>query len=134
MNKNNKFEMQNIIEKILQKHNIDPCAESYYLKLRKRNYDDLVIEKEGEQILVGHYYHHPSGDLISDPVLAFDYNHGYWYPVRIELALGDTICSFAEDGKRKIYPSRIREFKSFQNMFSRNIRDQKWLENGERVT
>ncbi len=90
MTKNKKFEMQNIIEKILQKHNIDPSAESYYLKLRKRNYDDLVIEKEGEQVLVGHYYHHPSGDLISDPVLAFDYNHGYWYPVRIELAIGDT--------------------------------------------
>ena len=82
MTKNNKFELQNIVEKILQKHNIDPSAESYYLKLRKRNYDDLVIEKEGEQVLVGHYYHHPSGDLISDPVLAFDYNHGYWYPVR----------------------------------------------------
>ncbi len=128
-----KFEIQNIIEKILPKHNIDPSAESYYLKLRKRNYDDLVIEKEGEQVLVGHYYHHPSGDLISDPVLAFDYNHGYWYPVRIELALGDTICSFVENGKRMIYPARIKEFKSFQRMFARNIRDQKWLENGEMV-
>ncbi len=134
MTKNNKFEMQNIIEKILQKHNIDLSAESYYLKLRKRNYDDLVIEKEDEQVLVGHYYHHPSGDLISDPVLAFDYNHGYWYPVRIELALGDTICSFVENGKRMIYPDRIKEFRSFQRMFARNIRDQKWLENGERVT
>ncbi len=133
MTKNNKFEMQNIIEKILQKHNIDPCAESYYLKLRKRNYDDLVIEKEGEQVLVGHYYHHPSGDLISDPVLAFDYNHGYWYPVRIELALGDTICSFVENGRRMIYPARIKEFNSFQRMFARNIRDQKWLENGEKI-
>ncbi|HEY9245305.1 MAG TPA: hypothetical protein VIO11_00510 [Candidatus Methanoperedens sp.] len=134
MTKNNKFEMQNIIEKILQKHNIDPTAESYYLKLRKRNYDDLVIEKEGEQVLVGHYYHHLSGDLISDPVLAFDYNHGYWYPVRIELALGDTICSFIENGKRMIYPARIKEFKSFQRMFARNIREQGWLENGEKVT
>jgi hypothetical protein len=28
------------------------------------SYDDLVIEKEGGQVLVGHYYHHPSGDLI----------------------------------------------------------------------
>lgn len=133
MAKNNKFEMQNIIEKILQKHNIDPCVESYYLKLRKRNYDDLVIEKEGEQVLVGHYYHHASGDLISDPVLAFDYNHGYWYPVRIELALGDTICSFIENRKRMIYPARIKEFKSFQRMFARNIREQGWLENGEMV-
>ncbi|MCE8428997.1 MAG: hypothetical protein J5U19_11480 [Candidatus Methanoperedens sp.] len=124
---NNKLEIQNIIEKVLQKHNIDSSAESYYLKLRMPSYDDLVIEKEGEQVLVGHYYHHPSGDLISDPV---DYNKGYWYPVRIELALGDTICSFVENGKRMIYPARIKEFKSFQRMFARNIINQKWLENG----
>jgi hypothetical protein len=35
-----------------------------------RNYDNHVMEKEGEQVLVGHCYHHPSGDLLSDPVLA----------------------------------------------------------------
>src|SRR3989304_5406647 len=130
MTKNNKFEMQNIVEKILQKHNIDPSAESYYLKLRKRHYDDLVIEKECEQVLVGHYYHHPSGDLISDPVLAFDYNGRYWFPVRIEQTLGDTVCSYVENGKRMLYPARIKEFRSFQRMFARNIREQGWLENG----
>ncbi len=131
---NGRLEIQIIIEKILRKHNINPSAESYYLKLRMPNYDDLVIEKEGRQVLVGHYYHHPSGDLISDPVLAFDYDKGHWYPVRIEQVLGDTFCSFIENGKRMIYPGRIREFKSFQNMFARNIRDQKWLEYGEKVT
>ena len=130
MIKNNRFEIQNIVEKILRKHNIDPTENSYYIKLSMPNFDDLVIEKEGDQVLVGHYYHHPSGDLISDPVLAFDYNHGYWYPVRIEQTLGDTVCSFVENGKRMIYPDRIREFKSFQRMFARNIREQGWLENG----
>lgn len=129
-----RLEIQNIIEKILLKHNIDPSTESYFLKLRIPNYDDLVIEKEGEQVLVGHYYHHLSGDLISDPVLAFDYNGGCWYPVRIELVLGDTVCSFVENGKRMIYPRRIKEFKSFQKMFARNIREQGWLENGVKVT
>ncbi len=88
---NGRLEIQFIVEKILRKHNLDPSAESYYLKLRMPNYDDLVIEKEGRQVLVGHYYHHPSGDLISDPVLAFDYSNGYWYPVRIEQVFGDEI-------------------------------------------
>lgn len=131
---NSKLEIQNIVEKILRKHNIDPSAYTYFLKLRMPNYDDLVIEKEGEQVLVGHYYHHPSGDLISDPVLAFDFNGGYWYPVRIEQTLGDTVCSYVENGKRMIYPARIKEFKAFQRMFARNIREQGWLENGVRVT
>ncbi len=134
MIKKNRYEIQNIVEKILRKHNINPSVESYYLKLSMPNFDDLVIEKEGEQVLVGHYYHHPSGDLISDPVLAFDYNEGYWYPVRIEQVLGDTVCSFVENGKRMIYPDRIREFKSFQRMFARNIKEQGWLEKGVRIT
>ncbi len=134
MTNNSKLEIQNVVEKILLKHNIDPSAESYFLKLRMPNYDDLVIEREGEQVLVGHYYHHPSGDLISDPVLAFDYNEGYWYPVRIEQTLGDTFCSFVENGKRMVYPNRIKEFKSFQRMFARNIKEQGWLENGVKVT
>jgi hypothetical protein len=134
MIKSIRLEIQNVVEKILKKHKIDPSSESYFLKLRMPSYDDLVIEKEGEQVLVGHYYHHPSGDLISDPVLAFDYNGGYWYPVRIEQVLGDTVCSFVENGKRMIYPDRIKEFKSFQRMFARNIREQGWLKDGVKVT
>jgi hypothetical protein len=134
MIKSIRLEIQNVIEKILRKHNIDPSSESYFLKLRMSGFDDLVIEKEGEQVLVGHYYHHPSGDQISDPVLAFDYNGGYWYPVRIEQVFGDTVCSFIENGKRMIYPARIKEFKSFQRMFARNIKEQGWLKDGVKVT
>ncbi len=124
------LEIQTISEKILRKHGIDPDAHEFYLKLSMTSYDDLVIEKEGTQVLVGHYYKHPSGDLISDPVLAFDYNQGYWFPVRIEQMLGDTVSSYMENGKRMIYPARIKEFKSFQRMFARNIREQGWLEKG----
>jgi hypothetical protein len=89
-----KNDIQTIIEKILQKHNIDSSSESYFIKLSMPNYDDLVIEKEGKQVIIGHYYRHPSGDLISDPVLAFDYNKGNWFPVRIEQTLGDVTCAF----------------------------------------
>jgi hypothetical protein len=60
MIKNSRLDIQNVVEKILRKHNIDPSTESYYLKLSMPNFDDLVIEKEGEQILVGHYYHIPA--------------------------------------------------------------------------
>ncbi len=45
MTPNKKLEIQNIVEKILAKYNIDPSAESYFLKLSKPHYDDLVIER-----------------------------------------------------------------------------------------
>jgi hypothetical protein len=123
-----KLEIQTITEKILAKHNIDPTAD-FYLKLTMQPYMDLVIELNGSVILVGHY-REENGDLISDPVLALEDISGYWYPVRIELWCGDTICSFWENDKCMIYPDRIKEFRSFQRMFARNIREQGWLENG----
>ena len=121
-----KLEIQIITEKILAKHGID-YSKDLYLKLSMPPYMDLVMERNGSIILVGHYYVQ-EGDLISDPVLALEDINGVWHPVRIEQWCGDTICSFWEGDKRMIYPNRIKEFKSFQRMFARNIREQGWLE------
>jgi hypothetical protein len=126
-----KLEIQTITEKILAKHNIDPTAD-FYLKLSMPPYMDLIMERNGSIILIGHYYVQ-EGDLISDPVLALEDISGYWHPVRIEQWCGDTICSFWEGDKRLIYPNRIKEFRSFQRMFARNIREQGWLESGMKV-
>jgi hypothetical protein len=54
-------------------------------------------------------------------------------PVRIELWCGDTICAFHKDGKRMIYPERIKEFRAFQKIFARNIREQGRVEKGGKV-
>lgn len=126
-----KLEIQNITEKILAKHGIDPTKD-FYLKLSMRSYMDLVLERNGSVILVGHY-REEGGDLISDPVLAMEDMNGYWHPVRIEQWCGDTVCSFWEGGKLMIYPNKIKEFKSFQRMFARNIREQGWLKDGMKV-
>ncbi len=125
---NRKLEIQTITGKILAKHNIDPTTD-FYLKLSMPPYMDLVIERNRNTILVGHY-REENGDLISDPVLALEDISGYWYPVRIELWCGDTIYSFWEDGKRKINFKNAREFRSFQRIFAKNIKEQGWLENG----
>jgi hypothetical protein len=85
-----------------------------------------VIEKVGYQVLIGHYTKQ-NGDLISDPVLAMNDDLGLWYPVRIEQWCGDTVCSSVQDGKRVVYPERIRQFRHFQRMFARNIKAQGWL-------
>ena len=124
----NRMEIQTIVEKILAKHIID-STKDFYLKLTMPPYMDLVLERNGKVILVGHY-RDENGDLISDPVLAMENLNGCWYPVRIELWCGDTICAFYKDEKRMIYPERVKEFRSFQRMFARNIREQEWMENG----
>ncbi len=131
MSMNGKMEIQNIVEKILQKHGID-ATKDFYLKLSMPPYMDLVLERNGSIILVGHY-HIQEGDLISDPFLALEDMNGYWYPVRIEQWCSDTICSYWEDDKLMIYPERVKEFKSFQRVFARNIKEQQWLEDGVKV-
>lgn len=122
-----KMSIQAIAEKLLKRHKINPEAETYYIKLQKPHYLDLVIERQRSTVFVGHYYTQ-NGDLISDPVLVMDYNEGDWYPVRIEQVFGDTTCSYMQDGNRMISKSLIRDFKRFQAMFARNIRDQGWLD------
>jgi hypothetical protein len=59
--------------------------------------------------------------------------NGIWSPVRIEQWCGDTVCSFYEDDKLMIYPERMKDFKSFQRMFAKNIKDQGWLESSMKV-
>lgn len=119
------MQIQKIAEEILRKNGIDPDAGGFYLKLSKPSFDDLVIERCGDDVFVGHYFTQ-EGDRVPDPVLVMDYNGGYWYPVRIEQVLGETPVSFTENGKRMIYPARVKEFKFFQAMFARNIREQGW--------
>ncbi len=119
--------IQKIAEEILQKNGIDPAKDDWYIKLQKLGYDDLVIETNGPQVFVGHYYRQ-EGDMVPDPVLVMDYNDGIWFPERIEQVLGATTVSFMENGKRMIYPARVKEFKSFQAMLARNIKEQGWLD------
>lgn len=75
------MQIQTIAQEILKKNGIDPAKE-FYLKLSKPNYDDLVIERCGNDVFVGHYFNQ-NGDRVPDPVLVMDYNCGYWFPVRI---------------------------------------------------
>lgn len=124
--KNGIMAIQKIATEILKKNGINPDAGEFYLKLSKPNYDDLVIERCGDDVFVGHYFN-LHGDRVPDPVLVMDYSGGYWYPVRIEQILGETPVSFMENGKRMVYPARVKEFKSFQAMFAKNIRDQGWI-------
>ncbi len=151
MTANTKLEIQDIIEKILYKRRVDPGGHKYDFRLRMPTYFDpftgkmdsdesvgqngdliLFIKKLDKYIRIGQYYE-KNGDLTSDPIIAIDYNYGKWIPIRIERAIGDTVYSYIENGKRVMYPDKIDEFMSFQRMFGQNIREQGWLDNGMRL-
>lgn len=120
------------IESLLKKFNkLDAFKSSneFYLKLDNKPYMDLVIERQGDIVLVGHYRIQNS-DLISDPVLAFIIlDSGRWLPLRIEQVLGDTqIAREREDGKLEWWKYKYKDFISFSVMFASNIVHQGWKE------
>jgi len=133
MTSNGQMEIQNLVEKLLAKHNIDP-AQDFHLKLSNIPYLDLVLERYGHNtILVGHYFVQ-NGDLMGDPILAMEDISGYWSPLYIEqwnnYMLRETICAFHKDGKLTLYPDRMKNFRSFQRRFTRRLKTQGWLEYG----
>ncbi len=126
-----KDELKIIIEKILLKHGID-SSKDFYLKLSLPPYQDLVMERDGDIIIIGHY-RKENGNTFSDPVLVFSYNQGNWHPLGMEQELGDTICAYYENGKRIVYQDRIKEFETFQRTFAKNLKEQGWIKKGLRV-
>lgn len=103
------------------------ASNEFYLKLENKPYMDLVIERQGDIVLVGHY-RIQNGDLISDPVLAFIMlDSGRWFPLRIEQVFGDTeIAHYQADGRITWHKTRHKNFISFSALFASNIVQQGW--------
>lgn len=83
MAKANKFAMQAAIEKILEAHNLladYQASPEFYAKFTQPSFDPLVIERHGEQVIVGHYFIQ-NGDVMADPEIVFDY--ATWAPLEL---------------------------------------------------
>jgi hypothetical protein len=84
--KSAKYEIQELFEKILVKHEIELEAFAYNLMLSNSPMDDLLIRKKGDRIRIGFnfYFLITDGEKINDVVISFDYNKGLWIPTEIE--------------------------------------------------
>lgn len=75
--------MQAAIEKILEAHNLladYQASPEFYVKFTQPSFDPLVIERHGEQVVVGHYFIQ-NGDVMADPEIVFDY--ATWIPLEL---------------------------------------------------
>jgi len=105
---NARLELQDVIEEILRKHRIDPGDHNYDMRLRMPTYFDPFIGRIDSYESAGQ-----NGDHTSDPVIAMDAGSSYWVPVRIDRAVGDIFCYYIENGRRVMYPDKIKS--SFQS-------------------
>ena len=75
--------MQTAIENILEAHNLladYQASPEFYVKFTQPSFDPLVIERHGEQVVVGHYFIQ-NGDVMADPEIVFDY--ATWTPLEL---------------------------------------------------
>lgn len=122
---NVKMEIQKIVEKILEKHGIDPLHD-FHLRLTNIPYMDLVMERYDNIIIIGHYFVQ-NGDLMGDPILTMEEINGHWSPLFIEQLNSDTVFAYHKDGDLTIYPDRMKVFEKLQRMFARRIKKRGWL-------
>jgi hypothetical protein len=123
---------QTTVEHLLKSH--DQLEEfqtqnHFHLRLDMPHFDRLVIERHGEVISVSHYFEQ-NGDLIPDPDVELHYPS--WIPTAITQCMGYRREKFIErDGKTLVDRHFHTEVSAFLSMWARNIKAQKWAENGQ---
>lgn len=128
--------MQTIITRIAQKHSLDLTACEANLRLEQDGYQPLVIEKVGQHLVSVAHYYQQNGDTVPDPDVVFFTGYGDWVPMEISQALGYTCAAWLSDDGQKIerfQPRAQADIASFCRTWAKNIRDQKWLEEGTKA-
>ena len=118
--------MQDVVMAILEAHGLaDAFARSaeFYLELTNAPYMPLVIERQGDEVAVMHYFIQ-NGDLMRDPEVAF--RHGSWEPISITQ---DPVGVYREvflfvGGRRVMNVRLLRELEDFARLWAANLRAQ----------
>jgi hypothetical protein len=127
---------QTQIERLLEKHgrleefNNAGGDEGFHMKLTQGSYMPLVIERHGNEISVSHYYTQ-NGDVMYDPDVTLDWPT--WSPTSIQQTPFPRRERYRyNDQGVRTHEARtfLKEVSSFLAMWGRNIRDQRWAENG----
>lgn len=113
------MKIQQVVTKIIKEHSEDKnIMDKFYnedefsLTIKKDHFLDFKIEKHGNYLLVG-YYREQNGDLISDPIFAFEILNEVWHIIRVEQVFGDMGVGEIRDGQYYYYPKRLKDAKSF---------------------
>ncbi len=125
-------QMQQIIEKLAEKHGCDLSYREAHLRLDMPGYDRLSIERIGpNQISVAHYFEQ-NGDLIADPEVVFFTGATEWIPIAIGQVLGGwrEVAWLKPDGSAvdRYLPLAQKEVANFANGWGRAIAKQGWLD------
>jgi hypothetical protein len=118
--------MQGVVMAILDAHGLTEAftrSAEFHLELTNVPYMPLVIERQGDEVAVMHYFIQ-NGDLMRDPEVAF--RHGSWEPISItQDPVGVYREVFLFAGSRRVMNVRLlRELEDFARLWAANLRAQ----------
>ncbi|MCC6189020.1 MAG: hypothetical protein IT318_08290 [Anaerolineales bacterium] len=118
--------MQGVVMAILEAHGLTEAftrSAEFHLKLENAPYMPLVIERQGDEVAVMHYFTQ-NGDLMRDPEVVF--RHGSWEPISItQDPVGIYREVFLFVGGRRVMNARLlRELEDFARLWAANLRAQ----------
>ena len=119
---------QQAIETILKAHDLLQAFQAspeFYVCFTMPGFDRLVIERQGSQVIVGHYFEQ-NGDLMSDPEVVFDLET--WAPLELtQSPMGVYRRKFIErDGKTYVDTRFDRGVRPLVRMWADNLLHQGW--------
>ncbi len=119
--------MQKAIEQILESHHLLETfrsTEEFYVKISNEPYMPLTIEKNGNQVVVAHYYTQ-NGDLMPDPDVEFEIYQGVWLPVAIQHSTGKYVRTMEGEGEKRIlFLDDYDDLHEFSDFWAGNLLDQ----------
>ena len=121
--------MQAAIEKILEAHNLladYQASPEFYVKFTQPSFDPLVIERHGEQVVVGHYFIQ-NGDVMADPEIVFDY--ATWTPLELtQHPMGVYRSKFHyRDGVQYVDTRFDAAVRPLVQLWAMNLENQSWI-------
>jgi hypothetical protein len=127
--------MERAVTAILEAHGLAEAfasSDEFHLELVNPPYMPLVIERQGDEVAVMHYFTQ-NGDLMRDPEVVFALWH--WSPVSITQ---DPVGVYREVflfvcGRRVMNVRLLRELEAFARLWATNLRAQGFT-NPARVT
>ena len=100
-------------------------------------FNRLVIEKIGQNLVSVAHYFEQNGDLIAEPDVVFFTGWGRWIPIEITQSLtGYSVYGLlGSDGNdlAAFNIKKVRELAGFTEVWARNLEDQAWPDDGQKV-
>lgn len=129
--------MQAVITQLAQKHKVDIGAVGARMQLEMAGFDRLCVERTGEtRISVAHYFE-SGGYLIPEPdVLFFIEQSGRWIPIEITQSMTglQQYAQLSDDGMQFVAYNQKRQaaLARFCEQWAKNLREQGWLQHGDK--